>query len=372
MRRALLSCCLGLGLGFAARPAWAQPVPEVMDIPETARVGPVPAQPGTGVAVESVRGFFQGHPFSLDDARDMIEGRSIVPIFDVWCGLVPYVNFGNATVPDSLGNRGDPMLCLPFLQAERPDAGVDCRQLPHLPNGAYWMNGGAVLRLRGLLAVRAAGTVTLAWGHDDGFSFALAGTTVSEFPGPTGSRIDRAVVRFAAPGVYPFRLDWFDGVGGALLDWYIADGAHPEGDFTASTFRLVPSADLYPDETAPCRADCAQCPSDSPRCDRTPGRPGRCVACLDASHCTGGAVCTDGRCVVPPTVDAGAPATDVPSDVVADAGAAPGPETGCACRAAHGVQGRGAWHLALGLWWAALRSSRRRRRDAIRSEGATA
>ncbi len=325
MHRALPLCCFALSLASIGRRVEAQPW-EVWEVPETARVGPVPETPGTGASAQFVRGFFQGHPFSLDDARDMMEGRSIVPIFDVWCGLVPYVNFTNATVPDSLGHRGDPVLCLPFLQADRPDAAADCRPLPGVPNGAYWMNGGAVLRVRGLLAVRLAGTMTLAWGHDDGFSFALAGHTVSEFPGPTGSRVDRAVVRFSAPGLYPFQLDWFDGVGGALLDWYSAPGEHLEDPFSAGTFRLVPRDDLYPDEASPCRADCDPCPSHLSRCDRPAGR---CVACLNPNHCPAGSSCTDGRCVAGPA-DAGAPPTP-DAATPADLGPPTAPPAGCTC-----------------------------------------
>jgi len=333
MRHPLSALWLSLAVLVSARRGEAQ---KTWEVPETARVGTVPAQPGTGASAQFVRGFFAGHPQALDDARDMLEGRSIVPIFDVWCGLVPYVNFGNATVPDSLGRNGDPMLCLPFLQADRPDATADCRPLPGVPNGAYWMNGGAVLRVRGLLAVREAGTVTLAWGHDDGFSFDLAGQTVSEFPGPTGSRIDRAVVRFAAPGLYPFQLDWFDGIGGALLDWYRAPGEHRDDTFSADTFRLVAREDLYPDETSPCRADCEPCPSELSRCDRAAGR---CVACLSAAHCPAGATCTDGRCLAPVLPeDAGTPPVDT-GPAPSDAGP-PVPAAGCACRTTHPQPGR--------------------------------
>ncbi len=96
-----------------------------------------------------VHGFFAGQPFDLSDARDLLEGRSITPSFERWCGNIPYVDFSNSTVRDSLGREGPTVQCFPLLAATIPDAGVSCSRLAGVPSGTYHRHGGAVMRVRG-------------------------------------------------------------------------------------------------------------------------------------------------------------------------------------------------------------------------------
>ncbi|MBK6533141.1 MAG: hypothetical protein IPF99_27195 [Deltaproteobacteria bacterium] len=56
----------------------------------------------------------------------------------------------------------------------------------------------------------------------------------------TAPRVDRRVLRFEAPGLYPFQLDWFDSIAGALIDWYVAEGEHPDGELAVSRVQALP------------------------------------------------------------------------------------------------------------------------------------
>lgn len=322
-----------MGIALTARPAVAQP----LEIPAELAEGRVPSEPGTGVQAMFVLGFFRGTPQNLAHARDLLGGTSLTPAFDAWCGTVPSVDFTNGTTVDSLGRTSPTTLCLPFLDptAEQPQP---CRRLAGLPSGTYSTGGGAVMRLRGWLAVRAPGVYTFAWGHDDGVAFDVGNVPVFAYPDGTAPRVDRRVLRFAAAGLYPFQLDWFDTIGGALIDWYVAPGEHPEGAFAAQGFRLVPTEDLYPSGALPCTPDCRRCELPAARCDYAASR---CVACLDDDDCARGTRCVDGACAVPPPRDAGT-AADLgapgPIDAGPDAGfdggvGAPPPEGGCSCRA---------------------------------------
>ncbi len=202
--------------------------------------------------------------------------------------------------------------------------------------------------------MRSAGTLTFAWGHDDGFAFEVGDVVAFEFPGPTGSRVDRQALRFEAPGLYPFQLDWFDGIEGAVIDWYVATGDQRATAFTSdagTVFRLVPTEDLYPTDALPCTPDCRPCPLEARRCDYARSR---CVRCLDDGECPRCSRCVEGRCAgagelpdgstspqgcVSPRRDAGVTA-DVTAldaeitDVSAPRRGAPG--GGCGCR----VEGR--------------------------------
>jgi hypothetical protein len=258
---------------------------EVIRIDPAVRVGEVPETPGRGVPVRWVHGFFAGYPFHIEDARDLLDERAVVPAFDTWCGTLPGIDLGNGSVADSLGRSAPSLICAPFLDpTQTPE--VSCRRLPHLPAGRYWRNGGAAMRARGALAVRRAGVYTFAWGHDDGVSFRVGATRVYEFPDGTGSRVDLATVSFDAPGLYPFTLEWYDTIGGALLDWYVASGDATAGDFDRARFRLVPREDLYPSALAPCTERCERCEGAAPVCDRAARR---CVACTRSSN----ALCTE-------------------------------------------------------------------------------
>jgi hypothetical protein len=347
------------------------------------RVGEAPAAPGTGADAMAVLGFFRGFPSSMADARDLLDGRSVAPAFDVWCGPVPYVDFTNGTVRDSAGLEAPTALCLPFLDPAREMAPHTCAAAPGLPAGRYFQGGGLVLRIEGALAIRAAGDYTFAWGHDDGVAFRFGDTQVFEYPDPTGSRVDRRVVRAAAPGLYPFTLEWYDTIGGALLDWYVASGDATAGDFDRARFRLVPREDLYPSALAPCTERCERCEGAAPVCDRAARR---CVACTRDAHCGPCSACVDQQCVpvsAAPGADGGdACAPDAGSHDAGshdadshdagshdadshDAGshdavaAQPPVGGGCTCRAAGPL-----WHprrVALGAAVAALLLRRRRR-----------
>ncbi len=309
-RRPLRSLALATWLCTAS--AWAQPA-AVIELPSSARSGDVPAEAGRGADVMAVHGFFRGFPSSLADARDLLEGRSLAPAFDVWCGTAPYVDFTNGTVLDSAGREAPTALCLPFLDPDRMMPAHTCADAPGLPTGSYYQGGGLVLRIEGALALREAGDYTFAWGHDDGVGFRFGETTVFEYPDPTGSRVDRRVVRVAAAGLYPFTLEWYDTIGGALLDWYVAPGDATGGMFDPARFRLVARGDLYPSETAPCTARCERCEGRTAVCDRAARR---CVECTRDAHCGACATCRDQRCV---------PVTDVPG---ADGGPACAPDAG--------------------------------------------
>ncbi len=344
-------------MAVAAHPRQAAAQP--LDIPAALREGPVPATSGTGVQAMFVLSFFHGTPYNLAHARDILAGTSITPSFDEWCGPLPQVDFTNGTTVDSLGRSAPTTMCLPF-QDPLAEQMHPCRPLAGLPPGRYSTHGGAVLRLRGWFAVRAAGTYTFAWGHDDGMAFDVGPVPVFAFADGTAPRVDRRVLRFAAPGLYPFQLDWFDSIGGALIDWYVAGGEHPDGDLAATGFRLFPTADLYPSGALPCTRDCRRCALPTPRCDYAAAR---CVACLDDRDCARGTHCENEICALPTLPDAG---------VVIDAGslldsgldaslAPPSPAAGCAC-----VVGRtGGAHPSgiaamLGLAWALWRRRHRR------------
>lgn len=358
---------LGVALSLNSSLSSAQTTPDmsaVLVAPAAARVGDAPDAPGTGAAVQFYHGFFQGHPFSIEDARDMLEGRSIVPIFDVYCGMVPYVDFTNATVPDSLNRSGSPVLCLPFLTTDLGDAAAPCARVDGYPTGRYAMGGGAVMRVRGLYAAREAGTVTFAWGHDDGFTFHFGETPVFEYPGPTGSRVDRRVVQFERPGLYQFQLDWYDGVGGALIDWYVARGEQRGETLDPSVFALVSQRDLYPADGLPCTLDCQPCGAEAPRCDHARSR---CVVCRSDAECGSNQRCDDGRCVprVSAPSDAGqrdAGAVDAGFDA-GPMGVDPGP-SGCGCSAGGVASARSA---GLALVFGVYLSQRRRRRSKVSS-----
>ncbi len=381
MQSRTLQQCLALAASLWASAATAQPV-EPVALTAAMRLGDVPAAPGTGADAMAVLGFFRGFPSSMADARDLLEGRSVAPAFDVWCGAVPYVDFTNGTVLDSAGLEAPTALCLPFLDPAREMPPHTCATAPGLPAGRYFQGGGLVLRIEGALAIRAAGDYTFAWGHDDGVAFRFGDARVFEYPDPTGSRVDRRVVRAAAPGLYPFTLEWYDTIGGALLDWYVAPGDLTAGDFDRARFHLVPREDLYPSELAPCTARCDRCEGAAPVCDRAARR---CVACTRDAHCGPCAACVDQRCAPLATVpgadggpacapdagvpDAGAPDVGVPDagdrdasapDAALDGGAGQAPEGGgCSCRA-----GAPLWHshgAALGAAVAALWLRRRRR-----------
>lgn len=347
----------------AARGAEAQP----LEIPAALAEGRIPAAPGTGVQAMFVLGFFRGAPYNLSHARDILAGTSITPAFDAWCGPLPLVDFTNGTTVDSLGRSAPTTQCLPF-QDPLAEQMHPCRRLPGLPSGRYSTNGGAVLRLRGWFAVRAAGTYTFAWGHDDGMAFDVGPVAVFAYHDGTAPRVDRRTLRFEAPGLYPFQLDWFDSIGGALIDWYVAPGERPDGDLAAAGFALVPTADLYPSGALPCTRDCRRCALPTPRCDYAASR---CVACLDDRDCARGTRCDQGACAAPPVPDAGAP-PDVGEpidggslDASLDAGTAPSPPDGaCDCEVGAAQNAR---PTALGGMLALTLALRRRRRRGERT-----
>ena len=319
-RNALVLAALASGLALRAADARAQ----VVDVPAALADRAVPAAPGWGVQVMAVHAFFNGTPQSLGNARDILAGTAITPVFDAWCGSVPYVDFTNAANVDSLGLEAPAAMCLPFIDPAA-DAPHPCRRLAGLPTGHYSTNGGEVLRLRGLFAVRSAGTLTFAWGHDDGMAFDIGNLAVFAYADPTAPRVDRVVLRFAAPGLYPFQLDWFDTTGGALIDWYVAPGEHPTGDLAATGFALFPSQDLDPSGALPCTPDCRRCEGATPVCDVAASR---CVACAGDADCADGQRCASGSCVARTQPDAGWPtslgdagARSVRADAGLDAGA---------------------------------------------------
>lgn len=344
MRRRTSRRCLALALSLGASTAAAQPV-EPLAIPSEARAGDAPEARGTGASVMAVHGFFRGFPSSLADARDLLDGRSLAPAFEAWCGEVPYVDFTNGTVLDSFGRKAPTVLCLPYFDPARQVAPHSCEPLRALPQGDYYQGGDLVLRIEGSLAIREAGVYTLAWGHDDGVAFRFGETDVYEFNDPTGSRVDRRAVRIAAPGRYPFTLEWYDTIGGALLDWYIARGDASQGSFDGR-FALVPASDLYPSPAAPCTARCERCQGATPVCDRAARR---CVGCAVDAQCPACQACSAHRCVPVgevPGADAGPACASDASAQTADADFADGPgadgarapttgpdATGCACRA---------------------------------------
>ncbi|MBI5514698.1 MAG: hypothetical protein HY909_13060 [Deltaproteobacteria bacterium] len=365
----LLAVLLASGRGVA------QPAP--VEVPWEARLAPLPRELGTGAQYRFLLAAFGGFPQDIADARDFLEGRSLAPGFHAHCGLTPYVDFTNATVRDSLGLEAPKVLCLPFLDPDRRMPAATCRPLPGAPTGRYFTNGGAVLRIEAALAVREAGPQTFAFGHDDGFSFSIAGRVVFEFPGPTGSRVDRVVVRFPRAGLYPFRLDWYDTIGGALLDWYRCPGDCAAEPFTGNAYALVDTRELYPTGTLPCAPDCAPCPASAPRCDVARGR---CVACTRDPECLSCERCVDGSCVrvrdlpdaeVPagcraPPPDAASPdgpptaerppEDRAPQDATEDTQRPTARPPGCGCGVASAGRGAAAWAFAL------LGARRRRRR----------
>lgn len=317
---------------------------QVIDIPTSAVAAAVPDAPGIGLQALFVRSTFGGFPPSLADARELLDGTSVAPAFDVWCGLIPYVDLTNATTVDSLGRGAPTAQCLPFLIDQTEGFASSCARLPRAPSGGYGQNGGASLRLRGRLALRAAGVYTLAWGHDDGMGFSLGGVPVFEFTGPTAPRVDRRAIRVAAPGLYDVQLEWFDGGGGALIDWYIAPGDRTDPDGGLDPFALVPPGDLYPSGALPCTSRCSACGVTAPHCDYATSQ---CVACTVDAHCSRCARCVAGRCEGGDcAVDASAPQPDARAIDVATADVAPAPAhpDGCACTAGRDVPcGHAAW-----------------------------
>ncbi|MFO0626689.1 MAG: hypothetical protein U0325_13830 [Polyangiales bacterium] len=367
MRRAHAGA-LALAAAIAPTVARAQ----VVHVEAGVRVGEVPATPGRGVPVRWVHGFFAGYPFHIEDARDLLDERSFVPAFETWCGVLPGIDVGNGSVADSLGRGAPTLMCAPFLD-DTQTAEVACQRLPNLPTGRYWRNGGAAMRARGALAVRRAGVYTFAWGHDDGVSFRIGAIPVYEFPDGTGPRVDVATVSFEAPGLYPFTLEWFDGIGGAVLDWYVAEGNRRTQEFSNFTFTLVPASDLYPLDEAECTARCASCGEATPFCDRAEGR---CVSCTATRGCGPCTRCVGGRCEAAPDregcrrdptprLDGGAADAVVGVDRAlieggVDAGpaaVAPAP-AGCACRSPR----RESPHLRVAMALILVVGCRRRRR----------
>lgn len=329
MRRAARN--LALCLASALAPASADA--EVIDIAADLRLGAVPDRAGRGVPVRWVHGYFPGHPFHIDDARDLLDGVSFAPAFERWCGTLPYIDLGNRTTNDSQGRGAPTLLCAPFLDATQ-SAMVTCRSLPQVPAGRYWTNGGAAMRARGAIAIRAPGVYTFAWGHDDGVSFRIGRTPIYEFPDGTGARVDTASVRFSEAGLYPFVLEWFDGIGGAIIDWYVAPGEHPAASFASAPFTLVPTEDLFALDQQDCTASCEACAFPTPICDRDTGR---CVRCVNDGDCGARAVCVEGACVATPRPtdhpDAGEDRADAAngSDLGAGAATLPPSAGGCGC-----------------------------------------
>jgi hypothetical protein len=334
----------------------------VLEIPVEQRLGDLPSEPGRGANVMAVQSFFQGFPSDIRDARDLLDARSIAPAFYVWCGESPYVDFTNATVLDSMGREAPTVLCLPFLNPTRMMPAHTCTPVLGVPTGRYYQGGGLALRITGSLAIRSESTRTFAWGHDDGFSFRFGSVSVFEYPDPTGSRVDRRAVHFAQPGLYPFTLEWYDTIGGALLDWYVADNNATEGAFD-SRFSLITPDDLHTSVDAPCTADCRRCEGATPVCDRSARR---CVTCTQDSHCPTCQTCesnlcvsvlqTQGRDAAPTCLEPDDAMVDVATDGVTDAmvfsdrdvsldaSVASGQTGGCAC----GTQ-MGAWR-GQSLW----------------------
>ncbi len=324
---------------------------QVFEVPADAYHGSLPMASGTGAQAMCAHSLFGGYPPSLADAQEEIEGRSFVPVFDLWCGTLPYVDFTNATERDSLHEEAPVAQCLPFLDPARSHPAATCAAVPGLPTGTYYENGGMALRIEANLAVRSAGTYTLAFGHDDGFGFYLGSATLLTYPQPTGARVDMYAVHFSQPGLYGFRLDWFDQGGGAVIDWYIATGDHTRETLNARDFHLVPATDLYPSDTLPCTADCAPCPVNAPRCDVANAR---CVACLDDNDCPGCSSCNQGVC----SPMANLPGLDGGPGCVSDGGirhgdmndvGAPNPTgpPGCGCAVPQGMPRSGLWAAAI-------------------------
>lgn len=338
-RIASLSAALAVLVGTSSVAA------EVISIPADLRVGAVPDARGSGVPVRWVHGYFAGFPFHIDDARDLLDGVAFLPSFETWCGSLPYIDLSNRSNTDSLGRGAPTLLCAPFLDATQSSP-ITCRNVPGVPSGRYWTNGGAAMRARGAIAIRAAGVYTFAWGHDDGVSFRIGSVPVYEFPDGTGARVDVATVRFTEPGLYPFVLEWFDGIGGAIIDWYVSPGERTAAQFSNFTFALVPTEDLFPLDARDCTARCESCAFPTPVCDRAAGR---CVRCLRSEDCGPCAVCREGACAAvrdvpgadggsrcaPTPVDAGDDLRDVTSDAsrdVADASfVLPTTSGGCGC-----------------------------------------
>lgn len=367
------ACLLIAAIALTTSPRVARA--QTLDVPAELSVGPVPAAPGSGVQAMFVLGFFRGTPFNLDHARDILAGTSITPSFDRWCGMLPQVDFTNGTTVDSLGRTAPTTLCLPFRDPAAEQM-QPCRPLPGLPTGTYSTGGGAVLRLRGWFAVRAPGEYTFAWGHDDGVAFDIGNLPVFAYPDGTAPRVDRRVLRFSRAGLYPFQLDWFDSIGGALIDWYVAPGEHPEGPLADGGFALVPTADLYPSDGLPCTADCQRCQAPTPRCDFSASR---CVECREDRDCVRGRRCADGACVTPVTpdaglvFDAGAPPDvglrDAGHDAGLDAGAgAVTPAEGCGCTVGgsrSALAPGGALASILGVAMVRIRARRRRHAERV-------
>ncbi len=343
-----LVVALGACALLAPRGSQAQPMAP-LDLPASSRIGDVPTATGTGASALAVHGFFRGFPSSIADARDLLDARSIAPAFRAWCGTVPYVDFTNGTVLDSQGREGPTVLCLPFLDPARMMPAHTCAASEGVPTGTYDQGGGLVMRLEGSVALRESGVYTFAWGHDDGVSMRFGDATVFEYPDPTGSRVDRRAVRVDRPGRYAFTLEWYDTIGGALLDWYVARGDATDGTFDAARFSLVRREDLYPSESAPCTARCERCEGETPVCDRAARR---CVRCLTDAMCGPCGVCREGACVG----DAGRCAADASADGAVDDGAtveadggldaatgAPPPAGGCGCATTTDARAGLAW-----------------------------
>lgn len=327
------------------------------------RLGDVPAHDGDGVAVRWVHGFFPGFPFHIEDARDLLDERAVIPAFETWCGALPYIDLGNRSVGDSLGRGAPTLLCAPFLEA-RDDGESTCRRLDGVPTGRYWRNGGAAMRAEGALAIREAGVYTFAFGHDDGVSLRFGATRVYEFADGTAPRVDLATVRFDAAGLYPFTLEWFDGIGGAIIDWYVSRGARERGEFSNFTFELVPTRDLYARTESACTEDCRRCAAPTPVCDRARGV---CVGCDAQRGCGRCARCVAGQCVADPSrpdcaPDAGSPEGSRDAEATHDAASSPdassaAPGAGCGCATRSPSSSGALASIAL----LCLRSRRRRR-----------
>ncbi len=262
-----LLCCLSLP---TARKAMAAPI-----VIEASRAANPPrTDPGTGICTTTVHVTNNNALTTPEGASTFIDlspGTSVVDDKVTF----PYsaINFHNS---DSAAQTDYPApLPLPF---------TNLNGTPKIGNEMNF-----AMRVRGYVNIKRPGIFTFAVLADDGYSLAIAGVPIIKSSTTNISLRDSRQVQFAAAGLYPIEMIYFQMSGPAVLDMAISDRADAEvtmyNQKLGPTFVLADQGSLYSTLAGP--TDCTECSADA-TCGTGKSRycrDGLCQACVLNNHC---------------------------------------------------------------------------------------
>ncbi|MDW8283186.1 MAG: thrombospondin type 3 repeat-containing protein [Myxococcales bacterium] len=213
--------------------------------------------------------------------------------------LLTGVEVAEAYLAQSVGmNRVDGKVSFPYATIDfrnsAPTAGGDYpdnRPLPFtaLPGTPQVGNERNIaMRVRGYINIYRPGIFTFAVLADDGYRLRIGGKDILSSVGFASLR-DSRQVRFAAQGLYPIELVYFQNTGPAMLELSYADREDLEVQHSPTPlgggFSLVPQAALF--SAVAGRSDCTEC-NDDATCGPTMGRycrDGLCQPCIVPARC---------------------------------------------------------------------------------------